>query len=144
MFRLALLTLAWEGVWWANRKANRDHLYAEAKAAARRLGKPLVVIGAPDRGATEGPGYDADLVIDIGPSALPQAIIADICKKTPLASNSCVVFVSCVLEYVSDYNAAMREIKRISGGHYYICRVEPWTLTAYLYPGAKRTIPSMG
>ena len=142
MLRYAMWALAWEGAWWARRKANRDHLYEQAKAEARRLRRPLVVIGAPDRGATEGPGMDADVVIDIGPSSLPQAIVADICKRTPLKSNSCVVFVSCVLEYVDDYKAAMREIKRISGGHYFICRVEPWTLTAYLYPGAKRTIPA--
>jgi hypothetical protein len=47
-----------------------------------------------------------------------------------------------VLEYVDDYDAALAELQRISGGHLYIVRVEPWTLAAYFYPGAKRTLPA--
>jgi hypothetical protein len=50
-----------------------------------------------------------------------------------------VVFVSCVLEYVGDLPAALREIQRIAGDleNIYIVTVQPWTLTASLYPGAQ-------
>lgn len=135
--------LAWEGGWWLRRNLERKRLYDAALATARAKGLPLVVIGAPDRGATEGPGC-GDMVIDIGPSKCPNFLQADICKRLPLDDNCCVVFVSCVLEYVDDYAAALTELTRISGGRLFISRVEPWTATAYLYPGAKRTIPSLG
>ena len=48
----------------------------------------------------------------------------------------------CTLEYVERVEPALREILRISGGHAFFVGVEPWTLTAYLYPGAKRTLPA--
>ena len=136
--KVAIGLVAWEGVWWASRNATRNRTYDQAQECARALGRPLVVVGAPDRGATRGPGY-GDLTIDIGPSDAPNFLQADICKPLPIKSNSCVVFVSCVLEYVQDVDAAVKELLRISGGYVFNCRVQPWTLTAYLYPGAKRT-----
>lgn len=130
---------AWEVGWWLRRRQQRSSMFDLAKKEAERLGRPLVVIGAPDGGVTSG--YDCgDVTIDLQSSACPKSIQADITKRIPLDDDSAVVFVSCVLEYVGDYEAAMREICRVSGGHFYIVRVEPWTLTAYLYPGAKRTL----
>jgi len=90
-------------------------------------------------GPTTGPGA-GDLVVDIAPSECPNSIVADICAGIPLADDCCVVYVSCVLEYVDDLQAACREIERVSGGNVFVTRVEPWTLTAYLYPGARRTL----
>jgi hypothetical protein len=106
---------AWEALWWLRRKRKRADMYSAALAYARQTGKPLAVVGAPDLGATAGPGA-GDIVIDIRPSTAPNAIQADICKHVPLADNSVVVFVSCVLEYVDDLPAALRELQRISGG----------------------------
>ena len=132
---------AWELAWWARRRARRASQYQAARRAADALRRPLVLIGAPDGGVTSG--YPCgDVTIDLAPSSCPNAIQADITQGTPFADDSCVVFVSCVLEYVSDAQAAIREIERISGGHAYYCGVEPVTLTAYLYPGAKRTLPA--
>jgi hypothetical protein len=56
-----------------------------------------------------------------------------------IGTNSVVVFISCVLEYVGDLPAALREIQRIAGDleNIYIVTVQPWTLTASLYPGAQ-------
>lgn len=137
--KLAIGVAAWEAGWWYLRNRKRHVMYEQAEQLARLLGKPLVVVGAPDLGATSGPGC-GDLVIDINPSSCPNSIQADICKQIPLADDSAVVFVSCVLEYVDDAEAAMRELKRVAGDNLYVCRVEPWTLTAYLYPGAHRTL----
>ena len=52
--------------------------------------------------------------------------------------NSAVVFVSCVLDYVADIDAALREISRIasSADNVFVVTVQPWTLTAPL-PGAR-------
>lgn len=55
-------TCAWEYGWWFQRKIRRHVVYDRALALARRLNRPLVVIGAPDRGPTRGAGY-GDLTI---------------------------------------------------------------------------------
>lgn len=133
---------AWELAWWARRRYERGRVFALARAEASKLGLPLVVVGSPDGGVTAGYGC-GDVTVDLAPSSTcPSFVQADITKSIPLPTNSCVVFVSCVLEYVDDLQAAWNELCRVSGGRVYVVRVEPWTLTAYLYPGAKRTLPS--
>lgn len=131
---------AWELGWWWRRRNIRGDVFAQAKERAKAMGKPLVVVGAPDGGVTSGYGC-GDITIDLEPSRCPRSIQADITKRIPLEDDSAVVFVACVLEYVDDLEAAMRELRRVSGGNLFVVRVEPWTLTACLYPGAKRTLP---
>lgn len=133
---------AWEGAWWAHRRARRGQVYRHAQRVAAQLGRPLVVIGAPDSGPTAGYGC-GDVTVDIAAgSSCPRYVRADVTKPLPFADASCVVFCSCVLEYVHDALAAVREIQRVSGGYCYFVGVEPHTLTAYLYPGARRTLPT--
>jgi SAM-dependent methyltransferase len=132
---------AWEGVWWLRRRMRRTAQFQRARAEADRLGRPLVVIGAPDGGVTAGYGC-GDVTVDLAPSYCPTSIRADVTKPLPFKNNSVVVFCSCVLEYVTDPLSAIAEIQRISGGHSFFTGVEPWTLTAYLYPGAKQTLPA--
>ncbi len=133
---------AWEAGWWLRRLHQRKVVFDQARARAAKLGRPLVVVGAPDRGPTPGPGC-GDITVDLDGSACPVSIAADITKPLPLGDDSAVVFVSYVLEYVDDYAAGYRELLRVAGSpeNLFIVRVEPWTLTAYLYPGAKRTVP---
>lgn len=136
-----LLGLAsWEGSWWLYRRGRRLNLYTMAWLTARQLGRPLVVVGAPDGGVTAG--YPCgDVTIDILPSDCPAFLEADVTRPLPFANDSVVVFVSCTLEYVHDYAAAMAELRRIAGRWLFVVRVEPWTLTAYLYPGTRRQLP---
>ncbi|MCY0994786.1 hypothetical protein OV203_47105 [Nannocystis sp. ILAH1] len=56
-----------------------------------------------------------------------------------IASDSAVVYVACVLEYVSDVRAAMDEILRMAGAveNIYVVTIQPWTLTATLHPRAR-------
>jgi len=117
-------------------------------AAARRaalLQRPLIVVGDPDAGAhtriirAYGCG---DLCVDMNGCPLcPVTRTVDITKGpvAGLANDSAVVFVSCVLEYVSDPEAALYELRRIAGSpaNLFLVFVEPWTLTAALYPGAR-------
>ena len=135
--------LAWEFAWLFRRRARRSALFAQARERATLLGKPLVVVGAPDGGVTSGYGC-GDYTIDIAPSTCPNSLQLDITKRLPFGDNSVVVFVSCVLEYVDDADAALDELRRIAGPNLYVVRVEPWTLTSVLYPGAKRTLPCDG
>lgn len=146
--KVALGTLAavaaWELGWWARRRHERGAVYALARKRANLLGRPLVVVGDPYNGVTAG--YPCgDVTVDLHPSGrCPRSIASDITKSLPLPTDSAVVFVACVLEYVSDVNAAMRELLRVAGSrdNLFVVRVEPWTLTAYLYPGARRTLPA--
>jgi hypothetical protein len=131
---------AWEAGWWLRRRGRRTTQFALARAEATALGRPLVVIGAPDGGSTAG--YPCgDFTVDISGSSCPNTIVADVTKPMPFADDSVVCFIPCVLEYIEDVNAGIAEIERISGGHAFFVSVEWWTLTAYLYPGAKRTLP---
>lgn len=131
---------AWELTWWMWRRHRRGVVYQQALAHARALGRPLVVIGAPDAGPTSGYGC-GDVTVDLAHSHCPVHLRADVTKPLPFVHDSVVVFCSCVLEYVQDHQPALAEIQRVSGGHMFFVGVEPWTLTSVLYPGAKRTLP---
>lgn len=146
--KVALVTTvafaAWELAWWARRRHRRAVVYEQALGAARALARPLVVIGAPDGGVTSGYGC-GDVVVDIAGSQIcPTVLAVDITasRSLPFADGSVVIACMCVLEYVSDASAALAEIQRVSGGYAFFVGVEPWTATAYLYPGAKRTLPA--
>jgi len=131
--KVVLAIGAWEGFWWVRRRLIRQRMYDFAMAEARRLGKPLVIVGAPDIGPTQGPGC-GDITVDIAKSACPNSIQADITKKIPLADDSAVVLVICTLEFVTDPVAALKELRRVAGPHLYNVKVEPWTLTANFFP----------
>ena len=117
------------------------------EAAARRasaLGRPLVVVGDPDAGAHTRlvRAYDCgDLCIDLQGCPRCQVMQAADLTAGPVpgvADDSAIVFVSCVLEYVAD-PAAAAELRRMAGSpeNLFIVFVEPWSLTASLYPGAR-------
>ena len=145
MFKWLGYALAWEGGWWLWRIRQRHSFYARAQARALELGRPLVVVGAPDRGPTPGPGC-GDVTIDIGHSKCPGYIQADITEQIPLPDDSAVVLVSYVLEYVADVELALAELLRVAGSsdNLFVLRVQPWTLTAFFYPGAARTLHVKG
>ena len=106
------------------------------EAAARRasaLGRPLVVVGDPDAGAhtrlvrAYGCG---DLCIDLQGCPMcrvTQAADLTVGPVPGVADDSAVVFVSCVLEYVSDVEVAIQELQRMAGSpeNLFIVFVEP-------------------
>ena len=122
----------------------RSLAFRTAAERADALGRRLIVIGDPDAGfhtrlmRAYGCG---DVCVDMnGCPRCPVTVVADITKKVPgVDDDSAVVFISCVLEYVADLNAALAEILRIAGSHdnIFLVFVQPWTLTARLYPGAR-------
>ena len=134
-----------EGVAAWSRFDARSRLFLQAARRAQSLQRTLVVIGDPDGGAATRllRAYDCgEVCVDAkGCPMCPVTKVADITAgPVPgISSNSAVVFVSCVLEYVGDLPAALREILRIAGDfeNIYIVTVQPWTLTASLYPGAR-------
>ncbi|MBL9102476.1 MAG: hypothetical protein JNL82_16060 [Myxococcales bacterium] len=128
-----------------HRFESRRRVFDAAARRASLLQRPLVVVGDPDAGAhtrivrAYGCG---DLCVDMNGCPMCQVTRAADITKGPvadLADDSAVVYVSCVLEYVSDPVAALHELHRIAGspGNLFPVFVEPWTLTASLYPGAR-------
>ena len=134
-----------EGGMALRRFERRRSAFAAAARRAAELGRPLVVIGDPDAGVHTRlmRAYECgDLCIDL--HGCPQCRVMQAADLTAgpvpgIADDSAVVFVSCVLEYVSDTEAALRELGRMAGspGNLFLVLVEPWSLTAALYPGAR-------
>jgi hypothetical protein len=138
----ALLTEGGMALW---RFETRRRAFDAASRRASELRRPLVVVGDPDAGAhtrlvrAYGCG---DLCIDLQGCPLCRVMQAADLTAGPVpgvADDSAVVFVSCVLEYVSDPEAALRELHRMAGSpdNLFLVMVEPWSLTAALYPGAR-------
>ncbi len=136
-----------EGASALHRWRARREVYDQAARRAAALHRPLVVVGDPDAGAhtrlTRAYGC-GDLCVDINGCPLcPVVQVADIAARPVpgVADDSAVVFMSCVLEYVDDAEAAVRELVRMAGSpeNLYMVSVQPWTLTAALYPGARWT-----
>ncbi len=122
----------------------RTAAFEMAMERASALGRRLVVIGDPDAGLhtrlmrAYGCG---DVCVDLnGCPRCPVTVVADITKGpiADIADDSAVVFVSCVFEYIAELDAALREVSRIAGSpeNLFVVMVQPWTLTARLYPGA--------
>mgnify|MGYP000275850218 CR=1 FL=1 len=143
-FTLGASLLAEGGMALRRFEARRRGFEAAAGRAAV-LGRPLVVVGDPDAGAhtrmvrAYGCG---DLCIDL--DGCPRCHVMQAADLTAgpvpgVPDDSAVVFVSCVLEYVSDPAAAALELQRMAGSseNLFIVFVEPWSLTAALYPGAR-------
>ena len=123
----------------------RRRAFAAAARRAAELGRPLVVVGDPDAGAHTRlmRAYDCgDLCIDLHGCPMCRVMQAADLTAGPvpgIADDSAVVFVSCVLEYVSDPAAALHELQRMAGSaeNLFIVFVDSWSLTAALYPGAR-------
>jgi len=123
----------------------RRRAFDAASRRASELGRPLVVVGDPDAGAHTRlvRAYDCgDLCIDLRGCPRCRVMRAADLTAGPvpdIRDDSAVVFVSCVLEYVSDPEAALRELQRMAGSpeNLFLVHVEPWSLTAALYPGAR-------
>ena len=123
----------------------RSAAFKAATERATALGRRLVVIGDPDAGLhtrlLRAYGCGDVCVDQNGCPKCPVTIVADVTKGPiqEIADDSAVVFVSCVLEYVVDLQAALAEVARMAGSstNVFIVTVQPWTLTARLYPGAR-------
>jgi len=123
----------------------RRRVFDAAARRASELRRPLIVVGDPDAGMHTrlARAYGCgDLCIDKNGCPMCSVMKAADLTKGPIegiSDDSAVVFVSCVLEYVTDPEAALSEVRRIAGvpDNLFLVFVEPWTLTAALYPGAQ-------
>lgn len=123
----------------------RGHYYKLAAAKALELDKPLIVVGDPHNGKGSnfhGPAYGSgNFVIDI--SGCTKGICQDVIERNALDSfkifedNSCVIFVSCVLEYIDqkDIDATIKEMQRVAGSNdnIFVVTVGAFSWVSYFY-----------
>jgi len=121
----------------------RRRLFLAADARARQLGRPLLVVLPRKEGwfnrSMRLYEYGARYP-DIFSRRNSPVIFADsLARGVAVQGDSAVVYVACVLEYVTDLRRTMDEIMRIAGEpeNIYIVTVQPWTLTAALHPAAR-------
>ena len=121
----------------------RRRLFLAADARARQLGRPLLVVLPRKEGwfnrSMRLYEYGARYP-DIFSRRNSPVIFADsLARGVAVQSDSAVVYVACVLEYVADLRSSMDEIMRIAGEpeNIYIVTVQPWTFTAALHPAAR-------
>jgi hypothetical protein len=121
----------------------RRRLFQAADARARQLGRPLLVVLPRKHGwfnrSMRLYEYGARYP-DIFSRRNSPVIFADsLARGIAVQDDSAVLYVACVLEYVTDLRRSMDEILRIAGEpeNIYIVTVQPWTLTAALHPAAR-------
>lgn len=140
--------LTWEG-WSAmvlHRQRRRDGFNAALNAKAE-LDRPLVVLGDPQGGwlgRILGPDFDcADLCIDArGCANCPNVVVASPEEGLQqLGDSSHIVFVNTgVFERTANPDLLAAEIRRVSGGAFYMAPFSPWTAFAWLPPSKRRVL----
>ena len=132
-----------------DRNSKRKKVYQSVKDYAKKVNKPLMIIGDPYNGISSKFEGDAlygcgDVCIDL--TGCPKCknsirVKGPIPEKLKQFKNdSYVVYVSYVLEYVDDYEESVKELRRVGGDNVFALTVSPLCLTSYLYPGRKRTM----
>jgi hypothetical protein len=128
------------------RQKKRHKYFKMAEKHSKELNKPLVVIGDPYYGMgsiiynmfMKGYGCGDETVDLTGAPKCPNGIKKDILSYlSSKQSNSCVLFISCVLEYVdkNEIDEVIRQIKRVSGSldNVFIVSVNKNTLASRFY-----------
>lgn len=126
------------------RQNHRQKIFKLAQKRAQETSKPLVVFGDPYYGMgsrfynmfMDGYGCGDETVDLTGAPKCPKGIKSDILEYLQKQkSNSKIIFVSCVLEYIENIEEVIKEILRISGGieNVFIVTVSKFSLSAFLY-----------
>ena len=125
------------------RQLQRNNIFKLAKKRASELNKPLTVVGDPYYGYGSRfynmflNGYECgDKTIDLtGAPLCPNGIKSDIYDYLKNEkSNSQVIFISCVLEYIDNIEDVINELYRVAGNeNIFIVTVNKFSLAAFFY-----------
>jgi hypothetical protein len=126
------------------RQRHRQIVYKMAEKRAKQLDKPLVVFGDPYHGRgsrlfssfMDHYGCGDETVDLTGAPKCPNGIKSDILKYLKeQPSNSKVIFISCVLEYIENIEEVIDELVRVAGSNenIFIVSVSEYTYAAYFY-----------
>jgi hypothetical protein len=124
------------------RNSNRSTLYKLAQKRSQKTKRKLIVIGDPNNGKYSrlmGAAYGCgDICIDL--SGCPKCKNGKIGDATEelrkIPSNSAVIFISCVLEYVDNIEELITEIYRVGGNdsqNIFVVSVSQYDLFSYFY-----------
>lgn len=105
---------------WIDRIYKRTKYYNLAKSRSEFLKRPLIVVGNPDSGPTNkiiGRLYECgDYTIDINGSKCNNTLQGDLLQQLKkFSDNSCVIYISYVLEYIENIDDTIKEIYRVAG-----------------------------
>lgn len=136
-----VILLLLEGIHAVVRHRQRSVIFELAAKRARETGRKLVVIGDPYNGKQSrrvGAVYGCgDVCLDLtGCLRCPIGMAGDATLSLrTMPSDSAVIFLSCVLEYVPDPDALIREMERVAGGpeNLFVVAVHPLCFTAFFY-----------
>lgn len=144
MLGLLLGICGWEIFWWGRRKHLRRVAFRSAVRRARRSGKPLLIVGVPDRKQTavsDGYGCGApekgDVVLDVRdttecPRNFQLRSVEDLGAWPDKHFGA--AFVPFVLEHTCDPVRALGELRRVADA-VYVVHPQPWTVFAWILPG---------
>lgn len=144
IFIIIIFIIIYEIVHGYKRQKERYIYYQMAKKRAIELNKPLIVYGDPYNGngsklynkfmKTYGCG---DETVDLTgcpscPNGKKQDILSHLKSQN---NNSCIIFISCVLEYVNEIDQVIPEIYRVAGDwkNIFIVSIGENTLSAHFY-----------
>ncbi len=141
---LYILSHLYEFLHGINRQMERRNIFKKAKNHAIAIKKPLLVYGDPYNGIgskifnkfMKGYGCGDETVDLTGCPKCKNGIKSDMLEHLKTKkSNSQVIFVSCVLEYLDDIEEVFKEMKRVSGGieNIFVVTVNEFSLAAYFY-----------
>jgi hypothetical protein len=126
------------------RQRKRLKYFKIAKERSQIVNKPLIVIGDPYNGKGSKfwskfiPTYGCgDFCVDLtGCPKCENGIQNDILNYLKgLKDNSCVIFISCVLEYVNNLDEVIKELERVTGSNknLVIVTVQKFSLASFFY-----------
>jgi len=129
--RWLLYLLGWEAGWYAFQLMQRKARFAQAQAAARAVGKPLLVVGQP---YGQYPCGDVTLDLKPPPGECPVEKQGNIESIPYPDKHFGAVFVSHVVEHVCNPQKALAELRRVAD-HVFIAYPYPWRLATLVIPG---------
>lgn len=146
-----IIILVYEIIIGRDRHVRRGTTFQQAQRRARELGRPLIVVGDPHRGIGSNFyywmgnswGYHiADQLIDTDPCEQcirdPRTIKSELGPAlSEQPSDSAVIFISCMLEYIHPLEPTIQEVNRVAGGpsNIFVVYTDRWSLAGISYPG---------
>ena len=130
----------WEAWWWAAQKTERSRAYALATDAAKRRGKPLLIVGEPDE-EYPCPKGRGDRVVDLRPRSVcasyQRANVEDLWQFHDQQFGA--VLASFTVEHTCHPDRTMRELHRVSD-EVFVVYPYPWRASGRLVPGRSWTV----
>ena len=141
---IIVFVILYESMYGISRQIDRNRIYKMAEKRSKEINKQLIVVGDPYNGYgsqfynifMDGYGCGDETVDLTGCPKCPNGVKSDLLAylKTK-ESDSGLIFISCVLEYIDNIEETIKEIYRVANSkdNIFIITVNNKSLAAYLY-----------